>query len=115
MTTTNMRSPSRVLSLLAAGLVLVVALLGMAAPTAHAEAPDEAFLAALRSQGIDATSPAAANAAGHAVCADLDHCKTPLDVAHDVVNSTNQVDSHAGYLVGSGVAAYCPQYAAAIK
>ncbi|WP_141251281.1 DUF732 domain-containing protein, partial [Mycobacterium avium] len=71
MTTTHIRSPSPVLSRLAAGFVLVVALLaalGVTTPTGYADANDEAFLAALRSKGISYESPATAITAGHLVC-----------------------------------------------
>ncbi len=116
MTTTHTRSPSRVLSVLAARVVLVVALLGplgVAASTAHADPADvdAKFLAALTSHGITYASPQVGIAAGHAACAELDHGETPTQVAQDVMNSSNLDAYHAGYFVGASIGAYCPKYA----
>ncbi|HYB36901.1 MAG TPA: DUF732 domain-containing protein [Mycobacterium sp.] len=115
MTTTHIRLPNRVLSLLAARVVLVVALLGplgAAASTAHADPADvdAKFLAALRSQGIAYVSPQVGIAAGHAVCRELDQGETPTQVAQDVMNSSNLDGFHAGYFVGASIGAYCPKY-----
>ena len=116
MTTTRIRSPCRVLSLLAARVVLVVALLGhlgVAASIAHADPAnvDERYLAALSSHGITYTSPEVAIAAGHLVCTKLDGGEAPTDVAKDVMNSSSLDGYHAGYFVGASIGAYCPQYA----
>jgi hypothetical protein len=59
MTTSQVRSPRSLRSLLA-GLVLVVALLSLAevaTPTAHADAIDNMFLGAIKANGIDFASP----------------------------------------------------------
>ena len=117
MTATAMRSPSRVLPLWAAPLVLVVALLGplgVAASTAHADPIDDRFLGSLRSQGITYASPEAGIAAAHAVCTELDQGKTPTQVAQDVVKVTNLDGFHAGYFVGASIGAYCPKYASQV-
>ena len=121
MTTTHVHSPSRVLSLLAACVVLVVALLGQpgaAASTAHADPADAdaKFLAALTSEGITYESPEAMIAAGHVACTELDKGEIPAQVAHDVLNNKDVLTSrnldayHAGFFVGASIAAYCPQY-----
>jgi hypothetical protein len=97
---------------LAAQLVLVVALLGplgAAAPTAHADAADDAFLSARRSKGISFGSPTAAVIAGHEVCDELSRGRT--SVATDVTKNSNLDGYHAGYFVGASVSAYCPKYA----
>ena len=124
MTTGHVHSPRRVLSLLAACVVLIVALLGPpggAGLTAHADPvdADAKFLAALSSQGITYASPEAMIAAGHAVCAELDRGETPARIAHDVMNhkdlrslltGSNLAAHHAGFFVGASIAAYCPKY-----
>ncbi len=113
MTSTRTRKPSGLLSRLAAGLVLVVGLLGPlgAASTAHADATDDAYLKVLRANGIAYESPQSAIIAGHLVCHQLDLGKTPDQIATDVLNSSTLDPYHAGYFVGVSVAAYCPKYA----
>ncbi|MGB9226650.1 DUF732 domain-containing protein [Mycobacterium sp.] len=112
MTTTPVRSPIPVRSL-AAGLVLGVALLGVAgvaSPAAHADATDDAFLKAVQSKGINFASPLAAIIAGHEVCDELDLGRAKSDVANDVMSSSNLDGYRAGYFVGVSVAAFCPRY-----
>ena len=112
MTTSQVRSPRSVRSLLA-GLVLVVALLslaGVATPTAHADAVDDAFLAAIKSEGIDFASPQAAITAGHEVCDELDHGRRKSDIASDLMDNTTLDGYHAGSFVGASVVAYCPRH-----
>jgi hypothetical protein len=112
-TTTQVRSPSPVRSLLA-GLVLVVALLSLvavAAPAAHADAVDDTFLSALKSKGITFASPQAAIVAGHEVCDELDLGRQKSDVASDVTKNSNLDGYHAGFFVGASVAAFCPRHA----
>ena len=121
MTTTHVHSPSRVLSLLAACVVLVVALLGppgAAAATAHADPADvdAKFLAALSSHGITYGSPEVMIAAGHVACTELDQGETLAQVAQDVMNNKDVLTSsnldafHAGFFVGASISAYCPKY-----
>ena len=112
--TPQVRSPSPLRSLLA-GLVLAVALLsvvGVAAPTAHADyAVDSSnFLGALSSRGITFTSRQAAIAAGHEVCDELDQGKQASDVGNDVMTQTNLDGYHAGFFVGVSIAAFCPRH-----
>ncbi|MFZ3315898.1 DUF732 domain-containing protein [Mycobacterium sp.] len=90
-----------------------VALLGLqaAVSTAHADATDDQFLAALRSAGIgDQTSSAHAIDAGHFVCVKLDNGATPAEVESDVKSSSNMPEYHAGFFVGASVNAYCPRH-----
>ena len=84
--------------------------LGAGVSTARAGANDDKFLTALRSQGIVYQSAAAAVAAGHLVCTDIEHGETPTQVAQDVMNSSNLDAFHAGYFVGASIGAYCRIY-----
>ncbi len=110
-------APSRVLSLFAACVVLVVALL--AASTAHADPADvdAKFLAALSSQGITYSSPEVMIPAGHIACTKLDRGESPARVSHDVTKNKDVLTGsnldafHAGFFVGASIAAYCPKHA----
>ena len=95
------------------GLGAVVALLGLAAvasPTAHADAVDNAFVAAVKAKDIQFASPQAAIHAGHEVCDELDSGKQTSDVANEVMTNSNLDGYHAGYFIGVSIAAYCPRY-----
>ena len=108
-----MRSFSPVRSVMA-GLVPVVALVslvGLAAPTAYADAVDNNFLAALKAKGINVESPQKAIIAGHMVCHQLDMGRQPSDVANDVSKNSNLDGYHAGFFVGVSIAAFCPRHA----
>jgi hypothetical protein len=111
MTSTRTRSGS--LSLLAAGGALAVALLGApgSVPAAHADATDDAFIAALRAHGITHDSANSEIAAGHLVCHQLDMGKTQEQIATDVMSSSTLDGDNAGYFVAIAERAYCPQYA----
>jgi hypothetical protein len=110
---TNTRSRPRPLALLATGGALAVALLGplVSAPAAHADATDDAFIAALRAHGIVHDTPHSAIAAGHLVCHQLDMGKTQEQIATDVMSSSTLDGANAGYFVAVAERAYCPQYA----
>ena len=111
MTSNRARNPGWLLS--AAGLVLAAALLGPlgAAPTAHADATDDAFIAALRAHNIEHESAQSAIAAGHLVCHQLSMGKTQEQIATDVMNSSGMDGDDAGYFVAIAERAYCPQNA----
>ncbi len=96
-----------------AALVVVVAALGplAAAPSAHADAVDDAFLAALTAKGIHFGSPDKAVIAGHEVCDEIDNGKTPAQVASTVEANSGMDGYHAGYFVGAAIRAYCPAHA----
>ncbi|HWS91629.1 MAG TPA: DUF732 domain-containing protein [Mycobacterium sp.] len=113
MTITRTRRPSRLVLLLAAGLVPALGLLGplAGAPTSRADATDDAFVAALRAHGIEHESAQSAIAAGHLVCNQLGKGKTQEQVATDVMNSSGIDGDNAGYFVAVAERAYCPQYA----
>ena len=112
MTTGQVRSPRPVRSLVA-GLALTAALAGpgaVAIPTARADAVDNVFVNAVKTKGINFSSPQAAVIAGHEVCDELDLGKRKSDVASEVM-SNSQLDGYrAGFFVGASVAAYCPRY-----
>ena len=112
MTKTRLRRSVR-LYLIAAGQAAAVALLGglAAAPTARADAVDDAFVSALKAHGIAHESNQAAVAAGHLVCRQLDVGKTQDQVATDVMSSSTLDGNSAGYFVAVAERAYCPQYA----
>jgi hypothetical protein len=113
MTSTRTRKRRPLLSLLAAGFVPAVALLGpvTAAPTAHADGTDDAFITALHNHGIEHESPQSAIAAGHLVCHQLGMGKTQEQIATDVMNSSGIPGDDAGFFVALAERAYCPQYA----
>lgn len=102
----------RVRSLLV-GLALSVALLsliGITAPTAHADAVDGNFVNALNSRGITFASAQAAIVAAHEVCDELDSGRASSDVANDVMQQSSLDGYHAGFFVGVSIAAFCPRH-----
>ena len=112
--TPQVRSTSPLRSLIA-GLVLAVAplsVIGVAAPTAHADAAvgSSNFVGALSSRGITFASRQAATAAGREVCNELDQGKQASDVANTVMTQTNLDGYHAGFFVGASIAAFCPSH-----
>ena len=104
----------RPLRSLIAGLVLAVALLsvvGVAAPTAHADAVDSSnFLGALSSRGITFASGQSAIVAGREVCDELDKGMQASDVANNVMAQSDLDGYHAGFFVGASIAAFCPRH-----
>ena len=113
MRSARLRAPSPSQVMLAARLVVVAALgpLAVAAPIAHADAADDAFLSALSTKGIHFGSPDKALIAGHEVCDELGNGKTPNQVASTVMSNSDLDGYHAGYFVGASIRAYCPKYA----
>jgi hypothetical protein len=112
--TPQVRSPSPLRSVMV-GLVLAVAplsVVGVAAPTAHADAAVDSsnFMGALSSRGITFTSRQAVIAAGHEVCDELDQGKQAGDVANNVMTQTDLDGYHAGFFVGVSIAAFCPRH-----
>jgi hypothetical protein len=98
---------ARVLATLAALVPLVATI-----PIAHADAGDDAFLAALNAKGIHFGTTEQAVVAGHEVCDELDNGKNPGQVASNVMNNTDLDGYHAGYFVGASIRAYCPKHQA---
>lgn len=114
MTRTQIRNPSLLLLLMAAGVVPAAGLVGVlgATPAAHASAADDAFLAALTAKGINYESPETAIRSGHLVCQELESGEAPQQVANDVMTNSHLDGYHAGYFVGVSIRAYCPKYGA---
>jgi Protein of unknown function (DUF732) len=98
-------------------VAVVVALLGLlaAVSTAHADATDDQFLAALRSAGIHDASVEHVIDAGHFVCVKLDNGSTVADVESDVEKSSNMPAYHSGFFVGASIDAYCPRHKAELR
>src|ERR1700747_733706 len=112
MTTTQLRSPIAA-RLLLAGLVLMIALfsaVGVAVPTAHADAVDGNFINALGSRGITFANPQAAIIAAHEVCDELDSGRASTDVANDGMQQSSLDGYRAGFFVGVSIAAFCPRH-----
>jgi hypothetical protein len=112
--TPQVRSPRPLRSLIAS-LVLAVAslsVIGVAAPTAHADyAVDSTnFHGALSSRGITFASRQAATAAGREVCDELDQGRQASDVANTVMTQSGLDGYHAGFFVGASIAAFCPRH-----
>ncbi len=99
------------LARLAAGLALAAGLLGPFGAVAHADATDDAFLAALKAKGIRFGSPDKALVAAHEVCDELGNGRTPAQVAAAVQQNSNMDGYHSGFFVGASIRAYCPKYA----
>ncbi len=95
-----------------AALVTVLAAFApfAAAPIAHADAVDDAFLGALTAKGIHFGSPEKAIIAGHEACDELANGKTPAQVASTVQANSGLDGYHAGYFVGAAIRAYCPAH-----
>lgn len=95
---------------MAAGAIAAGAMAGMT-PDAHADATDDAFLAALTAKDIHFSSPQKAFIAGHEVCDELGNGKSPAQVASTVAGNSSLDGYHAGFFVGASIRAFCPQYA----
>jgi hypothetical protein len=96
------------------GLLFVAALLdltGFAAPSARADATEDAFLAAITAKGIHFQSPETALVAAHEVCDELGLGRSKQDVANEVMQNSNLSGYSAGYFVGASVRAFCPNFA----
>jgi hypothetical protein len=111
MTTTEVRSltPLRSALTVTALLVALFGLVGVALPSAHADAVDDKFIAALRAKGINVDSAQRAIVAGHEVCDELDLGRQKPDVAAEVMQNSNLDSYRAGYFVGLSIAAFCPR------
>jgi Protein of unknown function (DUF732) len=112
MTISRARSATQ-LRALPARLAPAAALLSMAVavvPAAHADAIDNAFLAAVRAKGVNFATAEAAVVAGHEVCDELDLGKQKSDVANEVMTNSGLDAYRAGFFVGASVAAFCPRY-----
>jgi uncharacterized protein DUF732 len=113
MTRSRTHNRGSLLSLTAASLAVAAAALGplAAAPAAHANGTDDAFIQALHAHNMTHESSQAAIAAGHLVCHQLDMGKTQEQIATDVMNSSGMDGDDSGFFVALAERAYCPQYA----
>jgi hypothetical protein len=109
MTSIGVRSLRRPLLRPASALAVAGGLLGPLGATAHADAIDDAFIAAIRAKGINFASPDKAIIAAHEVCVELNH-GTPAQVAATIQSNSNLDGYHAGYFVGASIRAYCPEH-----
>ncbi len=93
------------LLLLAVPFILVAAILW--APKAAADSTDDAFIAALDSEGISYPSERYAIRAAHVLCDELDRGVDIADVVLDLAKVSYLSVSEAGFMVGASVGAYC--------
>lgn len=92
------------------GAVLPFAVALLCAGPASADETDDAFVAALRSNGIVIDNPATAIALGHNVCAGFDKNETPRFVVMSLIKNTNLSPEKSGYFMAVAVASYCPNH-----
>ena len=113
MTSTRTRVPRPLGTPWTVRLVLLAALgpLAAAAPVAHADATDDAFVSALQNKGIHVETPQKAIIAAHEVCDELGNGKTTAQIASTVQSNSDLDGYHAGFFVGASIQAYCPKYA----
>ena len=92
----------------------VAVLLSAAAPLfaapASADPTDDAFIAALASQGIPISDNNVAVQMGRNMCALLDQGTTRPLLVMKLMNDTNLTARQAGFFLGLSASAYCPQY-----
>lgn len=88
-------------------------------PPAQPDVIERAYLAALDTEGVHYTTPDAAITVGHAVCRYLDEV-TPIYGEQRALIEAGQIAmdqgysaSHAGTIIGAAVGAWCPGYAPA--
>ena len=90
--------------------VLLCAAAPLCAPPASADPTDDAFVAALVSQGIPVPDGNAAVQEGRKLCALLDQGATRAQVVMQLLRDTNLSARQAGFFLGLSTSAYCPQY-----
>ncbi|WP_241523611.1 DUF732 domain-containing protein [Mycobacterium sp. IEC1808] len=93
---------------------LMAVLLSAAAPLfaapASADQNDDAFIAALASQGIPISDNSAAIGMGRNMCALLDQGTTRPLLVMKLMKDANLSARQAGFFLGLSSSAYCPQY-----
>jgi Protein of unknown function (DUF732) len=93
-------------------IALMVLAVGLAAP-AYADATDDAFIANLKTSGMNYGPPdKAIQVAKTVVCGTLnDNPSTSNpDLIAKVTSATNWPTLNAAYFTGAAIQAYCPQY-----
>lgn len=88
---------------------LGLAALGLAGPAA-ANSADDAFIAAIKADGITPPSNARAISEGHAVCDALNAGQSTKQVLAGVSKRTGLSNSGANTFAVDAANAYCPQY-----
>jgi hypothetical protein len=104
-----MKNTARLASPIAAVVTALIAI--AAAPIAHADAADDAYLQTLQQRGLswpDGQGQTMINV-GHAVCTDFDGGDTMAQTVDDVKKALGVSNNGAGSIVGAAVANYCPQ------
>jgi hypothetical protein len=89
--------------------VLLSAAAPLSAAPASADQTDDAFIAALASQGIPIDNNTAIQM-GRNMCALLDQGTTRPLLVMKMIKDTNLSARQAGFFVGASTSAYCPQY-----
>jgi hypothetical protein len=88
---------------------LIAAALLTAAP-ANADATDDAFIAALTSNGITVSNRDSATAMAQAVCDGFDHHQRPSLLAMKLMKESGLSLKQSSYFVGVAISSYCPEY-----
>jgi|SRR4029453_1896046 Protein of unknown function (DUF732) len=106
---TNRFTKSVAASVLAAGTLGLVAIVGAGA--ANADAVDDTFVANLAQAGIPQIDPVLEISAGRAVCQNLDEGATPDQlVAAFVAKRVFATREQDKAMIVASMTAYCPQY-----
>ncbi|OBG30512.1 DUF732 domain-containing protein [Mycobacterium sp. 852002-51057_SCH5723018] len=90
--------------------VLLCTAAPLCAAPAAADSTDDAFVAALVSQGIPVPDGNAAVQEGRKMCALLDQGTTRPLLLMQLMRDTNLSARQAGFFLGISTSAYCPQY-----
>jgi Protein of unknown function (DUF732) len=88
---------------------LIAAALLTAAP-ANADATDDAFIAALTSNGITVSDRDSATAMAQAICDGFDHHQRPSLLAMKLMKQSGLSLKQSSYFVGAAISSYCPEY-----
>jgi hypothetical protein len=84
---------------------------GLQAPVARADTNDDAYVQALKNEGIgQRASRDQLILMGHTICKDLSNGKSAVAEATGLYSSADLSEHDAGALVGGAISAYCPQY-----
>jgi hypothetical protein len=108
---TTVHDLKRIIAKAALSAGLAVAGFGLAAGTAHADAADDQFLAALQQQGIGFGAAGSAIGVGHHVCDALGQGMEPSDISNDIAGANTRIDQQTALvIVVTAAQSYCPQY-----
>ncbi|TQC40077.1 DUF732 domain-containing protein [Rhodococcus sp. WS4] len=116
MFTKFVKSANRVAAVTVVTAVLGVATVGgvgVASATSYLT-PEEAYLTALDEEGIPYSSAYYAVAAAYAVCGDFESGYHFYEIGLDGLLNSSFSAYEFGYIIGSAVSVYCPQFTYAI-